>query len=289
VPDGDWVWDYDLPDHIFEALAERIKREADTYENYLKRPKESRERWEAGHELRKVLSKYSFFLQSDVDRAKHAHELRAYLHEWQERDSARRHPWIDDRTIVLLFYFASTMLDIIQPDNKPLSALEAEQDVRRGSKLENSITENETPLTTEADDALIFPNFLLPSFDIQESSNPKYWFLCCRTCKLTWYLPKNPTRRTKDAVTILAAHADTHRESGSQCVIEPVPGSACRVCGGTNGPFERVTYAGAPDGGVPVHFDCVAAFFEQLDGRAPVREHVKRSAGAIPTARRAAR
>jgi hypothetical protein len=50
-----------------------------------------------------------------------------------------------------------------------------------------------------------------------------------------------------------------------------------------------VTYAGAPDGGVPVHFDCVAAFFEQLDGRAPVREHVKRSAGAIPTARRAAR
>ena len=56
------------------------------------------------------------------------------------------------------------------------------------------MTENETSLTTEADDALIFPNFLLPSFDIQElKPNPKYWFLCCRTCKLTWNVPKNPT------------------------------------------------------------------------------------------------
>jgi hypothetical protein len=129
--------------------------------------------------------------------------------------------------------------------------------VTRSSKPENSITEKETPLTTGAGYALIFPNFLLPSFDIQEL--PKYWFLCCRTCKLTWNLPKDPTRRAKDAMTILAAHVDTHRESGSsQCVIEPLPGSACRVCGGTNGPFERVTYVGAPDGGVPVHFDCVA-------------------------------
>ena len=100
---------------------------------------------------------------------------------------------------------------------------------------------------------------------------------------------QEPNRRTKDAITILAAHADTHREGGSQCVTEPPPGSACRVCGGTNGPFERVTYAGAPAGGVPVHFDCVAAFFEQLDGCAPMREHVKRSAGTIPTARRADR
>jgi hypothetical protein len=152
------------------------------------------------------------------------------------------------------------------------------------------MTENEKPPTTEAGRALIFPNFLLPSFDIQEpKANPRYWFLCCRTCKLTWHLPKNPTRRTKDAVTILAAHADTHREAGSRRVAEPPPKSACRVCGGTNGPFERVTYAGAPDGGVPVHFDCVAAFFEQLDGCAPRRGDVKRSAGAIPTTRRAVR
>jgi hypothetical protein len=110
--------------------------------------------------------------------------------------------------------------------------------------------ENEKPqATTEASHALILPNFLLPSFDIQEpKANPEYWFLCCRTCKLTWHLPKNPTRRTKDAVAILAAHADTHREAGSRRVAEPPPRSTCRVCGGMNGPFECVTYAGAPEG-----------------------------------------
>jgi hypothetical protein len=150
--------------------------------------------------------------------------------------------------------------------------------------------ENEKPqATTEAGHALILPNFLLPSFDIQESkANPEYWFLCCRTCKLTWNLPKNPTRRTKDAITILADHAATHRETDGRYVTTPPPGSACRVCGGTDGAFERITYVGAPSGGVPVHFDCVAAFFKQLDGCAPMREHVTRGAGATLTARRAA-
>jgi hypothetical protein len=152
------------------------------------------------------------------------------------------------------------------------------------------MTENEKPPTTEAGRALIFPNFLLPSFDIQEpKANPRYWFLCCRTCKLTWHLPKNPTRRTKDAVTILAAHADTHRETGSRRVAEPPPRSACRVCGGTIGPFERVTFAGAPDGGLPVHFDCVAVLFAQFDGRAPMHQRAGQDTDAIWAARRAAR
>jgi hypothetical protein len=57
------------------------------------------------------------------------------------------------------------------------------------------------------------------------------------------------------------------------------------VCGGTNGPFERVTYAAAPSGGVPVHRDCLIEFFEQLDGRAPMREHIKREADEIPVAK----
>jgi hypothetical protein len=152
------------------------------------------------------------------------------------------------------------------------------------------MTENEKPLTTEASHALILPNFLLPSFDIQEpKENARYWFLCCRTCKLTWHLPKNPTRHTKDAVTILAAHADTHREAGSRRVAEPPPRSTCRVCGGMNGPFECVTYAGAPEGGVSVHLDCVAAFFVQLDGRAPMHERAGQNTDAIWAARRAAR
>jgi hypothetical protein len=150
--------------------------------------------------------------------------------------------------------------------------------------------ENEKPqATTEASHALILPNFLLPSFEIQEpKANPEYWFLCCCTCKLTWNLPKNPTHRTKDAITILADHAATHRETDGRYVTTPPPGSACWACGGTDGAFERVTYVGAPSGGVPVHFDCVAAFFKQLDGCAPMREHVTRGAGATLTARRAA-
>jgi hypothetical protein len=72
VPDGSWVWDGDLPEHIMKALFERINREDDTYENYLKRPKESRQLWEAKYELRRRLGDYS-----DVSGAAYAHELRA--------------------------------------------------------------------------------------------------------------------------------------------------------------------------------------------------------------------
>jgi hypothetical protein len=36
----------------------------------------------------------------------------------------------------------------------------------------------------------------------------------------------------------------------------------CRLGGGS---FWRVTYAGAPDGGVPVHVKCTPAFFEAID------------------------
>ena len=118
VPDGYWVWDGHLPEHIYKALVERIEREADTYENYLKRPKESRQLWEAKHELRRVLRNYTFFLRPGVDWAADAHELRAYLREWQERHPDQLHPRTGDRTLVVLFELVRTMLDIIQPDNK---------------------------------------------------------------------------------------------------------------------------------------------------------------------------
>lgn len=40
----------------------------------------------------------------------------------------------------------------------------------------------------------------------------------------------------------------------------------CEFCGKTRGVFNRVAYAGAPDGGVPVHVGCTADFFKRIDG-----------------------
>jgi hypothetical protein len=39
----------------------------------------------------------------------------------------------------------------------------------------------------------------------------------------------------------------------------------CAVCGRTNSYFVRATYEGAPDGGVPVHWDCLNRFWKQLE------------------------
>lgn len=47
----------------------------------------------------------------------------------------------------------------------------------------------------------------------------------------------------------------------------------CAVCGKSYGYFQRATYDGAPDGGVPVHGSCLAKFYENLE-----REEWKREA-----------
>jgi hypothetical protein len=48
-------------------------------------------------------------------------------------------------------------------------------------------------------------------FDIQERQTaPAYDYVVCRTCKRTWFLPKDPARRTANALDILAAHAASH-------------------------------------------------------------------------------
>jgi hypothetical protein len=46
-----------------------------------------------------------------------------------------------------------------------------------------------------------------------------------------------------------------------------VPLTARKVCAVCNrgGKFEYATYVGAPIGGVPVHAECLKAFFKQLD------------------------
>jgi hypothetical protein len=43
----------------------------------------------------------------------------------------------------------------------------------------------------------------------------------------------------------------------------------CRHCGRPGGHFWKVTFMGAPQGGVPVHVECVQAFFEELQNEWP--------------------
>jgi hypothetical protein len=38
----------------------------------------------------------------------------------------------------------------------------------------------------------------------------EYDYFVCRSCKLTWFLPKDATRRTKEALDILREHAVSH-------------------------------------------------------------------------------
>jgi hypothetical protein len=49
-------------------------------------------------------------------------------------------------------------------------------------------------------------------FDIRDARNSgtAYWFIACRRCRLSWYLPKNPHKQTKHALAILRAHAEGH-------------------------------------------------------------------------------
>lgn len=37
-----------------------------------------------------------------------------------------------------------------------------------------------------------------------------YWYLRCRCCGMTWYLPRDPDRRTRGALLVLAEHAEQH-------------------------------------------------------------------------------
>ncbi len=44
------------------------------------------------------------------------------------------------------------------------------------------------------------------------------------------------------------------------------PDQICVHCRKQYGAFSRVTYMGAPDGGVSVHVDCTSDFFKTMDG-----------------------
>jgi hypothetical protein len=71
-----WVHESDLPSDKFNEMYDRIEREADTYENYLKRPKDSPELWRAKHNLWTLITNYACFIRwKDEDRAAAIREL----------------------------------------------------------------------------------------------------------------------------------------------------------------------------------------------------------------------
>lgn len=43
----------------------------------------------------------------------------------------------------------------------------------------------------------------------------------------------------------------------------------CAYCRRGGGSFWRATYAGAPEGGVPVHVECAKDFYAAIDARSP--------------------
>jgi hypothetical protein len=47
--------------------------------------------------------------------------------------------------------------------------------------------------------------------DVQAARDKAYWFIVCRCCRLTWYLPKGEHKRTEHALAILRAHAQECR------------------------------------------------------------------------------
>jgi hypothetical protein len=61
---------------------------------------------------------------------------------------------------------------------------------------------------------------------------------------------------------------------GSCSIVAKQYVGQCTVCGKSHGYFQRVTYEGAPDGGVTVHGSCLARFFEELE-RKQWQEDVK--------------
>jgi hypothetical protein len=65
--------------------------------------------------------------------------------------------------------------------------------------------------TRAADPAVAGWALVAESFVVQEHPiAPAYHYLVCRSCKLTWFLPKDPARRTADALDVLADHAASH-------------------------------------------------------------------------------
>jgi len=120
-----WVNEEDLPFEKREALYERINREADTYENYLKRPKNSRELWQAKDELWRVVTNCACFIRWENDRAAAVREpekLGEKLRAWHKLHPVQANRRTGDRAVRAVCNLVESVLATIGglPKQSPL-------------------------------------------------------------------------------------------------------------------------------------------------------------------------
>jgi hypothetical protein len=97
-PDGDgWIWEGDLPSEKHQALYARLKREANTYENYLQRAKDSKATFYAKQDFWRILGNYTSFIRWAAEKGDRA-EAENKLKDLRDRlrEERQLHPDIFD-------------------------------------------------------------------------------------------------------------------------------------------------------------------------------------------------
>jgi hypothetical protein len=94
---NDWIWEGDLPSEKRQALYARLKREANTYENYLQWAKDSWETFHAKQDFWRILGNYTSFIQWRAEKGDRA-EAENKLKDLRDRLREQRqvHPDIFD-------------------------------------------------------------------------------------------------------------------------------------------------------------------------------------------------
>jgi hypothetical protein len=112
-----WVWEGDLPSNKERAMYQRIYREADTYENYLKRPKEPAELWRAKFYFWRMVENYSCSIKwEDEDREAAVRKLKE-LSEALRKEQELHPDWFDhvkgDRAVRSASALVGSIVDTI--------------------------------------------------------------------------------------------------------------------------------------------------------------------------------
>jgi hypothetical protein len=94
----------------------RIHREADTYENYLKRPKDRPELWQAKHDLWMLVANYACFIEwKGEDTAGAVSELQRladYLREWQQLHPDQLDPRTGNPPVRSVCHFVQSLAQV---------------------------------------------------------------------------------------------------------------------------------------------------------------------------------